>query len=60
MFGDEFFCQARPGGKVTIFDSFDECKRRRDETCSMEELGQLFFGIVNLENGILLRFRDTR
>ena len=27
---------------MDIFDSFDERRRGRDETCGMEELGQLF------------------
>ena len=32
--------------------SFDECRRRMSETWDIEELGQLFFGLVHLENDI--------
>ena len=60
IIGDEFLCQYWTGGKVAIFYSFDECIRLRAETCGMEELGQLFFGIVNLDNGILWLCRVTR
>ena len=53
MLGDDLLCQARPGVKVEIFDRFYECIRHRAEVQSMQELGQLFLGIVHLDNGII-------
>ena len=53
MIGDEFLCKYRLSGKVDTFYIFDECRRCGHRPCGMEELGQLFLGLIHLGNSII-------